>query len=54
MCPLWVSGTDSAGWWRHVDLGLIDEKAIRADLARGAAGLQIPLATLDQILGAEI
>lgn len=39
---------------RLADLGLIDEKAIRADLARGAAGLQIPLAALDQVLGAEI
>lgn len=39
---------------RLADLGLIEEKAIRADLARGAAGLRIPLAALDQVLGAEI
>ncbi|MGH3753709.1 MAG: albusnodin/ikarugamycin family macrolactam cyclase [Pseudonocardiaceae bacterium] len=39
---------------RLAGLGLIEETAIRADLARGAAGLRIPLATLDQVLGAEI
>ncbi|MGH3930565.1 MAG: asparagine synthase-related protein, partial [Pseudonocardiaceae bacterium] len=39
---------------RLAGLGLIDEPAIRADIARGAAGLRIPLATLDQVLGAEI
>ncbi|MGH3547890.1 MAG: albusnodin/ikarugamycin family macrolactam cyclase [Pseudonocardiaceae bacterium] len=39
---------------RLAGLGLIEEKTIRADLARGAAGLPIPLAALDQVLGAEI
>ncbi len=39
---------------RLAGLGLIEEKAIRADLARGAAGLRVPLAALDQVLGAEI
>lgn len=39
---------------RLAGLGLIEEKAIRVDLARGAAGLPIPLAALDQVLGAEI
>ncbi|MGQ0718263.1 MAG: albusnodin/ikarugamycin family macrolactam cyclase [Pseudonocardiales bacterium] len=39
---------------RLAGLGLIEEKAIRADLARGAAGMRIPLAALDQVLGAEI
>ncbi|MBV9010788.1 MAG: hypothetical protein JO272_01845 [Pseudonocardiales bacterium] len=39
---------------RLADLGLIDEKAIRADLAFGAGGQQIPLATLDRLLSAEI
>jgi asparagine synthase (glutamine-hydrolysing) len=39
---------------RLASLGLIDEKAIRADLALGAMGQQIPLATLDRLLGAEI
>jgi asparagine synthase (glutamine-hydrolysing) len=35
-------------------LGLLDEPAVRADLARGAAGLPIPLAALDQVLGTEL
>lgn len=39
---------------RLADLGLIEEKAIRADLARAAAGLRTPLAALDLVLGAEI
>ncbi|MGH3887330.1 MAG: hypothetical protein ACRDSZ_12320 [Pseudonocardiaceae bacterium] len=39
---------------RLAGLGLIEEEAIRADLARGAAGLRISLAALDQVLGAEI
>ncbi len=39
---------------RLAGLGLIEEKAIRADLARGAAGLRVPLAALDQVLGAEL
>lgn len=39
---------------RLADLGLLDEYAVRADLARGAAGLPIPLAALDQVLGAEL
>ncbi|MGB8996368.1 MAG: albusnodin/ikarugamycin family macrolactam cyclase [Pseudonocardiaceae bacterium] len=39
---------------RLAGLGLVDEKAIRADLALGAAGQQIPLATLDRLLGTEI
>lgn len=39
---------------RLAGLGLIEEKVIRADLARGAAGLRVSLAALDQILGAEI
>ncbi len=39
---------------RLAGLGLVDEKAIRADLALGAAGQPIPLATLDRLLGAEI
>ncbi len=38
---------------RLAGLGLIEEKAIHADLARGAAGLPISLAALDQVLGAE-
>lgn len=39
---------------RLAGLGLIEEKTIRADVMRGAAGLRIPLAALDQLLGAEI
>ncbi len=39
---------------RLAGLGLIEEKVIRADLARGAAGLRISLAALDQVLGVEI
>ncbi len=39
---------------RLADLGLLDESAVRTDLARGAAGLPIPLATLDQVLGTEL
>ncbi len=39
---------------RLASLGLIDEKAIRSELLRGVAGLRIPLAALDQVLGAEI
>lgn len=39
---------------RLADLGLLDECAVRADLAQGAAGLPIPLAALDRVLGAEL
>jgi asparagine synthase (glutamine-hydrolysing) len=39
---------------RLVSPGLLDDSAVRADLARGAAGLPIPLAALDQILGTEL
>ncbi|MGH3829776.1 MAG: albusnodin/ikarugamycin family macrolactam cyclase [Pseudonocardiaceae bacterium] len=43
-----LSGSRLAG------LGLLEDAAVRADLARGAAGLPIPLAALDQVLGAEL
>ncbi|MBV9164266.1 MAG: albusnodin/ikarugamycin family macrolactam cyclase [Pseudonocardiales bacterium] len=39
---------------RLASLGLLDDSAVRADLARGAAGLPIPLAALDQVLGTEL
>ena len=39
---------------RLADLGLLDEHAVRADLTRGVAGLSIPLAALDQVLGIEL
>lgn len=32
----------------------LDDSAVRADLTRGAAGLPIPLAALDQVLGTEL
>ncbi len=39
---------------RLASLGLLDESAVRTDLARGAAGLPLPLAALDQVLGTEL
>lgn len=39
---------------RLAGLGLLDEPAVRSDLARGIAGLPIPLAALDQVLGVEL
>ncbi|MGH3720809.1 MAG: albusnodin/ikarugamycin family macrolactam cyclase [Pseudonocardiaceae bacterium] len=39
---------------RLASLGLLDDAVVRADLARGAAGLPIPLAALDHVLGTEL
>ncbi|MEO7194882.1 MAG: hypothetical protein ABIZ05_08675 [Pseudonocardiaceae bacterium] len=39
---------------RLASLGLLDDAAVRADLAQGVAGLPIPLAALDQVLGVEL